>query len=161
MHFLFNLLRIKGFYMSRALLAHLQETLNKWSWYTACMLCQLAAPDAIHNTHTHYRCDLQSLYVFFVKESRSKIDNSNYCRTSVHERLSSRTNRFTNKFSEQKTSRVTNGVLNNEHAGRQQRLATSWEYRRESVSCCVSFTQYKFLARIRCEFSWISLCSKQ
>jgi hypothetical protein len=29
MHFLFNLLRIKGLYMFRALLAHLQEVLNK------------------------------------------------------------------------------------------------------------------------------------
>jgi hypothetical protein len=29
MHFLFNLLRIKGLYMSRALLAHLQEALHK------------------------------------------------------------------------------------------------------------------------------------
>jgi hypothetical protein len=29
MHFLFNLLRIKGFYMFRALLAHPQEVLNK------------------------------------------------------------------------------------------------------------------------------------
>jgi hypothetical protein len=29
MHFLFNLLRIKGLYMFRALLAHLQEALHK------------------------------------------------------------------------------------------------------------------------------------
>jgi hypothetical protein len=29
MHFLFNLLRIKGFYMFRSLLAHPQEALNK------------------------------------------------------------------------------------------------------------------------------------
>jgi hypothetical protein len=68
-----------------------------------------------------------------------------YSETSVHERLSSRTNRLTNKFSEQKTSRVTNGVLSNEHASRQQRLATSWENRRESVSCCVTFAQYSSL----------------
>jgi hypothetical protein len=61
---------------------------------------------------------------------------------SVHERLSSRTNRFTKNFPEKKTSRVTNGVSSNEHASRQQRLATSWEYRRESVSCCVTFAQY-------------------
>jgi hypothetical protein len=71
--------------------------------------------------------------------------NMKYSGTSVHERLSSRTNRFTNKFSEKKTSRVTNGVLSNEHASRQQRLATSWEYRRESVSCCVTFAQYTSL----------------
>jgi hypothetical protein len=68
-----------------------------------------------------------------------------YSGTSVHERLSLRTNRFTNKFSEQKTSRVTNGVWSNEHASRQQRLATSWEYRRESVSCCITFAQYTSL----------------
>jgi hypothetical protein len=30
MHFLFNLLKIKGLYMFRALLAHPQEALNKW-----------------------------------------------------------------------------------------------------------------------------------
>jgi hypothetical protein len=70
-----------------------------------------------------------------------------YSGTSVHERLSSRTNRFTNKFSEQKTSRITNGVSSNEHASRQQRLATSWEYRRESVSCCVTFAQYTSLLK--------------
>jgi hypothetical protein len=68
-----------------------------------------------------------------------------YSGTSVHERLSLRTNRFTNKFSEQKPSRVTNGISSNEHASRQQRLATSWEYRRESVSCCVTFAQYTTL----------------
>jgi hypothetical protein len=53
--------------------------------------------------------------------------------------------RFTNKFSEQKTSQVTYGVLSNEHASRQQRLATCWEYWRESVSCCVTFAQYTSL----------------
>jgi hypothetical protein len=41
-----------------------------------------------------------------------------------------------------KKSRVTNSVSSNEHGSRQQRLATSWEYRRESVSCCVTFAQY-------------------
>jgi transposase InsO family protein len=40
-----------------------------------------------------------------------------------------------------KKSRVTNGVSSNEQASRQQRLATSWEYRRESVSYCVTFAQ--------------------
>jgi hypothetical protein len=53
--------------------------------------------------------------------------------------------RFTNKFSEQKTSQVTNGVSSNEHTSRQQWLATSWEYRWESVSCCATFTQYTSL----------------
>jgi hypothetical protein len=74
--------------------------------------------------------------------------------TSVHERLSSRTNRFTNAShheqigsrtnfrKKKKTSRVTNGVSSNEHSSRQHRLVTGWEYRRESVSCCVTFAQY-------------------
>jgi hypothetical protein len=55
-----------------------------------------------------------------------------YSGTSVHEPILLRNNLFTNKFSEQKTSRVTNGVSSNEHASRQQRLATSWEYRRST-----------------------------
>jgi hypothetical protein len=42
MHFLLNLLRIKGLYMFRALLAHLQ-VLHNGTWYTAYVLCQLAA----------------------------------------------------------------------------------------------------------------------
>jgi hypothetical protein len=40
---------------------------------------------------------------------------------------------------------VTNGVSSYEHASRQQRLATSWEYQRESVICCVTFAQYTSL----------------
>jgi hypothetical protein len=44
MHFLFNLLRIKGLYLFRALLAHPQEALNKRHLVYACVLCQLAAP---------------------------------------------------------------------------------------------------------------------
>jgi hypothetical protein len=44
-----------------------------------------------------------------------------------------------------KTSWVTKGVLSNEHASRQQRLATSWEYWRKSASCCVTFAQYTSL----------------
>jgi hypothetical protein len=43
-HFLFNLLRIKGLYIFRALLAHPQEELHSGTWYIACVLCQLAAP---------------------------------------------------------------------------------------------------------------------
>jgi hypothetical protein len=45
---------------------------------------------------------------------------------------------------------MTKGVSSKEHASRQQRLATSWEYRRESVSYCVTFAQS---ARIRLAFS--------
>jgi hypothetical protein len=67
---------------------------------------------------------------------------SRFTNTSHHEQIGSRTN-FLNK----KTSWVTNGVSSNKHASRQQRLATSWEYRRESVSCCVTFAQYTSLLK--------------
>jgi hypothetical protein len=70
--------------------------------------------------------------------------------------LGSRTPLITNKFSEQETSWVTNGVSSNEHASRQQRLAASWEYRWESVSCSATFAQY-IAAGIGRAFSWI-LC---
>jgi hypothetical protein len=43
MHFLFNLLRIKGLYMFWVLLAHPQEMLQSGTRYIACVLCQLAA----------------------------------------------------------------------------------------------------------------------
>jgi hypothetical protein len=43
MHFLFSLLRIKGLYMFRVLVAHPQEMKHNGTWYTACVLCQLAA----------------------------------------------------------------------------------------------------------------------
>jgi hypothetical protein len=59
-----------------------------------------------------------------------------YSGTSVHKRLSSRTNFL------KKKSQVMNGVSSNEHTSWQQWLATSWEYWQESVSCCVTFTQY-------------------
>jgi hypothetical protein len=52
---------------------------------------------------------------------------------SHHEQIGSQTN-FPKK---KKPSRVTNGVSSNEHASRQQQLATSCKYRQESVSCCV------------------------
>jgi hypothetical protein len=62
-----------------------------------------------------------------------------FTNASHHEQIGSRTN-----FPKKK-SRVTNGVSSNQHASRQQRLATSWEYGRDSVSCCVTFAQYTFL----------------
>jgi hypothetical protein len=43
MHFLFNLLRINGLYLFRALLAHPREALHSDTWYIACVLYQLAA----------------------------------------------------------------------------------------------------------------------
>jgi hypothetical protein len=67
--------------------------------------------------------------------------------------LGSRTPPITNKSVHEqifrtKKSRVTNGVSSNEHASRQQRLATSWVFRRESVSCCVTFVQYTSLPEL-------------
>jgi hypothetical protein len=44
MHFLFILLRIKGLYIFRALLAYPQEALHKRHLCIACVLCQLAVP---------------------------------------------------------------------------------------------------------------------
>jgi hypothetical protein len=41
MHFSFSLLRIKGLYMFRALLAHPQEGYTNGIWYVACVQCQL------------------------------------------------------------------------------------------------------------------------
>jgi hypothetical protein len=65
---LFNLLRIKGLYMFRALLAHPQEDCG--TWYIAYILCQLAAPGSKwnsnpgaanwHNTHAITKCCLCS-----------------------------------------------------------------------------------------------------
>jgi hypothetical protein len=43
MHFSLILLRIKGLYMFRALLAHPQQVLHNSTWYIACVLCRLAA----------------------------------------------------------------------------------------------------------------------
>jgi hypothetical protein len=54
-----------------------------------------------------------------------------YSGTSVHEQIFRK-----------KKSQVTNGVSSNKHSSRQQLLATSWEYRRKSIGCCVTFTQY-------------------
>jgi hypothetical protein len=70
-----------------------------------------------------------------------------YRGTSVHERLSSRTNHFTNKFSGEKKSRVTNGVSSYKHTSQQQWRATRWEYQQERVSCRVTFAQYTSLLK--------------
>jgi hypothetical protein len=53
MHFLCNLLRIKGLYMFRTLLAHPQESLQSGTWYSACVLCPLTAPGAANRNNTH------------------------------------------------------------------------------------------------------------
>jgi hypothetical protein len=52
MHFLFNLLRIKGLYMFRALLAHPQEVLHKRHLVFACVLLQLVAPGLVQSNDT-------------------------------------------------------------------------------------------------------------
>jgi hypothetical protein len=69
---------------------------------------------AHHITHTrmcnHEACKLCQVYYF---EYFTGLDANTYSGTSVHERLSSRTNRFTNKFSEKKKSRVTNTQAGN------------------------------------------------
>jgi hypothetical protein len=65
-----------------------------------------------------------------------------YSGASVHERPCSRTIRFTNKFSEQKTSRMTNGFSDYEHANWQQRQAESIS---AGVSCCLTLAQYTSL----------------
>jgi hypothetical protein len=44
MDFLLNLLRIKGLYMFRALLAHPQAAIQNGTLYIACLLCHLATP---------------------------------------------------------------------------------------------------------------------
>jgi hypothetical protein len=66
MHFLFNLLRIKGLYMFRALLAHPQEALNKRhllycvrvvSWLQHPILVQWSVPlGTDHCSSEEYRC---------------------------------------------------------------------------------------------------------
>jgi hypothetical protein len=65
-----------------------------------------------------------------------------YSGASVHERPCSRTVRFTNKFSEQKMSQMTNGFSDYEHASLQQWQAKSISAR---VSCWLTLAQYTSL----------------
>jgi hypothetical protein len=68
-------------------------------------------------------CGITKTYLHNADNSNiSKIVNM-HSGTSVHERPCSRTIRFTNKFSGQKPSRMTNGVSDYEHATWQQRQA--------------------------------------
>jgi hypothetical protein len=46
MHFLFSLLRIKGLYMFRALLAHPQEVLDKLNFVYCMRVMSVVSPDA-------------------------------------------------------------------------------------------------------------------
>jgi hypothetical protein len=91
---------------------------------------------------------ITSCLIYFVKSTV----NVNRIYIYIQWNLGSQTPLITNKLvheqifqRKKKTSRVTNGVSSNGHASRQQRLATSWEYRQESVSCCVTFAQYTSL----------------
>jgi hypothetical protein len=71
-----------------------------------------------------------------------------YSGASVHERPCSRTIRFTNKFSEKKTSLMTNGFSDYEHVNWQQRQAESIS---AGVSCWLTLAQYTSLLISVCE----------
>jgi hypothetical protein len=75
MHFLFNLLRIKDLCMFQALLAHPQEALNNGIWYTACVLCQLAAPGSWCSQLTicmqYTKCHLFSVFWGWASNARN------------------------------------------------------------------------------------------
>jgi hypothetical protein len=64
MHFLFNLLRIKGLYIFRVLLAHLQEALNKrhlvYCVRVMSVGCAIPGADNWHKTHAMYQVPLVS-----------------------------------------------------------------------------------------------------
>ena len=86
--------------------------------YTVSLLCQLfLSPQLVHNDTT------KSLILSYEHCSpgvtQSLTPSALYSQTSVHERLGSRTIRFTNKFSERKASRMTYCVSSYEHASRQ------------------------------------------
>jgi hypothetical protein len=85
-------------------------------------------------------CTLHMLLIFSVGytyvSARSTVEPW-FTNKSVHEQIF-----------QTKKSRVWNGVSSNEHASWQQRLATNWEYRRKSVSCCVTFAQYTSLLEL-------------
>jgi hypothetical protein len=114
---------------------------HSWSELSHCLSIQMAgqsrtsqdSPSANRNFNPR------------LPEQSNTTMSQQYTGTSVHERPCSRTIRFTNKFSEQTPSRMTNGVSDYEHASWQQRLATSWEYRRVSVSCWLTLAQYTSL----------------
>jgi hypothetical protein len=79
------------------------------------------------DTHSKLLAELRVLFLSsaFRKANGTIKVFEKYSGTSVHERPCSRTIRFTNNFSEQKPSRMTNGVSDYEHASWQQRQAES------------------------------------
>jgi hypothetical protein len=60
MHFLFNVLRIKGPDIFRALLDDPQKELHNSTWYIACVLSLLAAPGMEWNTFLVQPTDITS-----------------------------------------------------------------------------------------------------
>jgi hypothetical protein len=86
----------------------------------------------------------ESTAVWNLKPERwgSPLFKDKYSGASVHERPCPWTIRFTNKFSEQKTSRMTNGFSDYEHASWQQRQAESIS---AGVSCWLTLAQYTSL----------------
>src|SRR5215468_4345274 len=52
MHFLFSLLRIKGLYMFRALLAHPQEVLNKRHWVYCVRVMSVGCATILRSWHS-------------------------------------------------------------------------------------------------------------
>jgi hypothetical protein len=114
-------------------------------------------PESVIKIH-HKECNACCLFAYYGTDYCRKTEqiktvlflcalDSGQEKKPVQWNLGSRTPLITKKsvheqIFRKKTSRVTNGVSSNEHASRLQRLATSWEYWRESVSCCVTFAQY-------------------
>jgi hypothetical protein len=51
MHFLFNLLRIKGLYVFRSYVLILRRSYTNSTWYIACVLCQRNTPTLVQPTN--------------------------------------------------------------------------------------------------------------
>jgi hypothetical protein len=102
-----------------------------WLWTSVCINCSL-----------DQKSSCQLLQKDFVPLSFLLFSYMLYSEASVHERPCSRTIRFTNKFSEQKTSRMTNGLSDYEHASWQKRQIESIS---AGVSCWLTLAQYTSL----------------
>jgi hypothetical protein len=93
----------------------------------------------IHSTS--YMCQTSVAYLIVIHKIKKNTVEPWFMKASHHEQIGSQTNFL------KKKSRLMNGVPSNEHVSRQQRLATSWDYWQENVSCCVTFTQYTSLLK--------------
>jgi hypothetical protein len=109
----------------------------RYSELTNCELMLLSCtPELLHWAFISWlKCIHTYIYIYIYTQWNLGSRTPLIMNKSVHVQI----------FRKKKKSRVTNSVLSNEHASRQQRLATSWEYQQESVSCCVTFTQYTSL----------------